>query len=246
VAGYYRVTSINLKRQPLGEADLLLTLFTREQGLLRVIAKGAKKGNSKLGGRSDLFVVNDFQLHQGRSLDSVVQAEMLHNFSRLGRDLGRLGSAQYWAEALLVEAVPGQAQPELFDTFLIHLGRLESCETTAIGGQLVHGLYRLLQVSGVAPTVNHCVVSGRSIYQEPAGFSIQLGGVVAPEYAQAYGWKLTPDQVNALQWLPYAEIAPEILSSVVWVGIERILRRYLEHYLQRTVYSAQLMDAALS
>jgi DNA repair protein RecO (recombination protein O) len=245
MGGHYRVTSINLKRQPLGEADLLLTLFTREQGLLRAIAKGAKKATSKLGGRSDLFVVNDMQLHQGRSLDTIIQAEMLHNFSHLGRDLGRLGSAQYWAEALLVEAVPGQAQPELFDTFLEHLGRLESCETAAIGGQLVHGLYRLLQISGVAPTVNHCVVSGRELFQEPASFSIQLGGLVAPEYAQAYGWKLTPEQVNALQWLPYPDISAEILSSKVWISIERFLRRYLEQHLQRTVYSAQLLDTAL-
>jgi len=246
MSSYYRVTGINLKRQPLGEADLLLTIFTREQGVLRAVGKGAKKTNSKLGGRLDLFVVNDLQLHRGRSLDTIAQGEVLHHFHHLGRDLARLGSAQYWAEAILAEAVAGQPQPQLFDLFLEHLGRLESCPTADIAGQLVHGLYQMLRISGVAPTVDSCVISGREIYQEEAGFSVQLGGLIASECMGAGFLRLGVEQVNALQWLPRAHLPPEILPSLVWISVERLLRRYLEHYLQRTVHSAQLLDVALA
>ncbi len=245
---YYRVTGINLKRQPLGEADLLVTMFTREQGLLRAVAKSAKKPNSKLGGRLDLFVVNDLQIYQGKSLETIVQAQTLHNFGRLSRDLLRLGSAQYWAEAVLAEAVAGQAQPALFDLFLEHLGRLEACPMAHINGHLVHGLYQFLQVSGIAPVLEFCVLSGRPLHQEAAGFSVTLGGLVAREAITEYTpvTKLTLDQVNALQWLLQPELPAEIMSAPVWISLERVLRRYLEDYLQRSVRSAVFLETCLS
>ena len=65
----YKVTGINLKGMPLGEADRLLTILTQELGLIRVVAPGARKQNSKLGGRSGLFVVNELLIAKGRSLD---------------------------------------------------------------------------------------------------------------------------------------------------------------------------------
>ncbi|WP_287128512.1 DNA repair protein RecO [Candidatus Cyanaurora vandensis] len=245
---YYRATGINLKRQPLGEADLLLTIFTREQGLLKAVAKGARKARAKMGGRLDLFVVNDLQLYSGRSLDQVVQAETLHSFNRLSRDLGRLGSAQYWAEAVLAEAVPGQGHPELFDLFLEHLGRLESCATPEIMAQLVHGLYQFLQVSGVAPVVDYCTSTGRVLSQEAAGFSLPLGGLVATECLSdlTQTQPVTQEQVNALQWLPQPVLPPELLVHPIWSDVERLLRRYLEFYLQRSVRSADLLAVCLA
>ncbi|WP_218081302.1 DNA repair protein RecO [Anthocerotibacter panamensis] len=247
MSGHYRATGINLKRQPLGEADLLVTIFTRERGIIRAVAKGAKKARSKLGGRMDLFVVNDLLLYQGRSLDVIEQGETLHSFNHLSRDLGRLGTAQYWAEGILAEGVSGQAHPELFDLFLEHLGRIEGCAPELISGQLVHGLYRLLDVSGVAPGVATCTVSGRVLHSEAAGFSITLGGLVAAEY-QKEGQAvlpLTQEQVMALQWLPQPNLPPDVLQAGVWISLERCLRRYLEFYLQRSVRSAALLEVCL-
>jgi len=244
----YRVTGINLKRQPLGEADLLLTIFTREQGVLTAVGKGARKAKSKLGGRLDLFVVNDLQLSHGRSLDQILQGEVLHSFQPLSRKLGRLGTAQYWSEVILAEAVPGQPYPELFDQFLLHLGRLETAGPDTIAGRLVHGLYQLLLVSGVAPVVDQCTVTGRPLSQERAGFSLPLGGIVAAECLAALPQiqVLTADQVNALQWLGEPELSDELLAHGVWLTIERLLRRYVEFYLQRSLRSADLLAGYLA
>ena len=43
----FRLEAIVLKRSDFGEADRLLTLFSREQGKLRAIAKGARKPQSR-------------------------------------------------------------------------------------------------------------------------------------------------------------------------------------------------------
>jgi DNA repair protein RecO (recombination protein O) len=39
----YKATGINLKSVPLGEADRILTILTREFGLVRAVASGARK-----------------------------------------------------------------------------------------------------------------------------------------------------------------------------------------------------------
>ena len=75
----YRVTGINLKGMPLGENDRLLTILTKEQGLLRVVAAGARKHRSAMAGRSGLFVVNDLQIEVGRNMDRIKNAEMLQS-----------------------------------------------------------------------------------------------------------------------------------------------------------------------
>ena len=46
----YRSEAIVLGYTALGEADLLVTLFTRDQGKVRAVGKGARRANSKLVG----------------------------------------------------------------------------------------------------------------------------------------------------------------------------------------------------
>jgi DNA repair protein RecO (recombination protein O) len=78
----YQVTGINLKASPFGEADRLVTILTPEYGLLRVVAPGARKPKSSLGGRSGIFVINQLLLARGKSMDRITQAETL--LSHLG------------------------------------------------------------------------------------------------------------------------------------------------------------------
>jgi DNA repair protein RecO (recombination protein O) len=97
----YKATGINLKSMPMGESDRLLTILTREFGLVRAIAMGSRKHNSRMGGRSELFVVNELMFAKGRSLDKITQAETLESYPRLGQDLRKLIASQYLAELCL-------------------------------------------------------------------------------------------------------------------------------------------------
>jgi DNA repair protein RecO (recombination protein O) len=241
----YRAVGINLKRQPLGEADWLLHILTREKGVVRLVAKGARKSRSKLGGRSELFVVNDLQVAHGRSIDRIMQAESLHLYTGLSKDLTRLTSAQYLTEAVLAEASQGQVHIELFDLFLTQLGILETAPESYICAHLVHSLFQVLQVAGIAPDVTHCVLSRQPIYEEPCGFSVEHGGVVAlkgttTNTSQLY--RLTPNMIKALQMLPIKPLMEYKLDHSVWKQVERFLRHYLEHHLERSLHSAQLLE----
>jgi DNA repair protein RecO (recombination protein O) len=240
----YRAVGINLKRQPLGEADWLLHILTREHGVVRLIAKGARKSRSKLGGRSDLFVVNDLQVAHGRSIDRILQAESLHLYKGFTRDIVRLTCAQYLTEAVLAEGSQGQPHAELFDLLLKQLGILETVPEDHLCAHLVHSLFQVLQVAGIAPDVTHCVLSRQSIQEEPCGFSVEHGGVVTlkSDIDPSELYRLNPNMLRALQMLPSNPLTEYKLDHSVWKQVERFLRHYLEHHLERSLRSAQLLE----
>ncbi|MGG6268471.1 DNA repair protein RecO [Leptolyngbya sp. AN03gr2] len=183
----YKAIGINLKAMPLGEADRIVTILTKEFGLLRAVAMGARKQNSKLGGRSGLFVVNELLMAKGRSLDKITQAETLESYPGLARNLKKLTAGQYLAELALQQALSEQPQEELFYLLNEHLARIEQCEDAEVLPRLIHAIYQLLVVAGIAPQVHQCSVTGSVIepdFDNPdvqAGFSSAIGGVIKLE-----------------------------------------------------------------
>jgi DNA repair protein RecO (recombination protein O) len=189
----YKATGINLKSMPLGEADKLVTILTREFGLIRAVASGARKQNSKLGGRSGLFVVNDLLMSKGRSLDRITQAETLESYPGLSKNLGKLAASQYLAELVLCHALVEQPQEELYALLNEHLRRLDQlpkasstyAETSSILAHLAQGVFHLLALAGIAPQVQACCVTQNLLtpdFNDPnwrVGFSVEAGGTVS-------------------------------------------------------------------
>ncbi|MEH2355189.1 DNA repair protein RecO [Nostoc sp.] len=186
----YKATGINLKTQALGESDKIVTILTREFGLIRAVAPGARKHNSSLGGRSGMFVVNELLIAKGRSLDKITQAQTLKTYPGLAKDLGKLAASQYLAEIVLCEALSEQPQEELYDLFNEHLHRLEavsSANPSGVLAHLAHGVFHLLALAGLTPQVQICCLSQHPLkpdFTDPnwqVGFSIPAGGTVSLE-----------------------------------------------------------------
>ncbi|MBD2328518.1 DNA repair protein RecO [Alkalinema sp. FACHB-956] len=180
----YKVTGINLKSKPIGEADRILTILTKEQGLLRVIAPGARKQKSRLSGRSALFVVNDLLIAKGKSMDKVLQAESIESFPKLALDIKKLTAGQYLVELALQQAVIDLVQEGLFYLLIEHLSRVEQAATPEILPCLTHGIFQLLAYAGIAPQMHQCCLSGDPVQPEldnpnwRVAFSIEAGGAV--------------------------------------------------------------------
>ncbi|PZV05983.1 MAG: DNA repair protein RecO [Leptolyngbya sp.] len=225
----YKATGINLKAMPLGETDRLLTILTPDVGLVRAVAPGSRKHQSRLGGRSDLFVINECLVVKGKRLDKLIQAETVRTFPGLSRHLARLTASQYLAEVVLLMALSDSPQSELFHVFVEHLERLETASSGAVLAALCHGLYHLLALAGVAPEVHRCTLSRDEIVPnllDPTWrveFSSEAGGLVQADGATQlvegqghYGHPpkrpllLTATDVALLQQLS----KPEILSTL--------------------------------
>ncbi|MEO0406141.1 MAG: DNA repair protein RecO [Cyanobacteria bacterium P01_A01_bin.135] len=182
MSGTYKATGITLKSAPFGESDRLLTILTPEQGLVRAIAPGARKHQSRLRGRSGIFVLNQLLLTRGRSLDKILQADSLGSFPKLSQNLGKLTAGQYLAELALCQALSQQPQAELFSLLQEHLERLDACVPNATPAFLVHGIFHLLALDGIAPQVHTCCLTQQPLKPQLSnpdwrvGFAPSVGG----------------------------------------------------------------------
>lgn len=267
----YKTTGINLKGMPMGETDRLLTILTPDCGLLRVIAPGARKHKSRLGGRSGLFVINDLLIAKGKRLDKLIQVETVRSFSGLSQHLGRLTASQYLAEIALFQALSEQEQQELYLLLVEHLERIEASTPTTLLPCLVQGIYHLLALAGVAPEVRHCCLTRAPLKPDlrdaawQVGFSPEVGGLfhletaLSPQ-AATRRQKVTlvgPMEVALMQQLSRPALIttaslwsdglsdPRSItkSQEIWTRIERLLRQYAQYHFDRPIRSSTLMDA---
>ncbi len=268
--GTYKATGINLKGIPIGENDRLMTILTREHGLIRAIVPGARKPNSSLSGRSALFVVNSLLIAKGRSLDKITQAETVTTYQKSIGDLGKLAASQYLAEIVLAQALSDHPQEELYQLLLLHLGRLNDLapgDYTGSIGHLCQGIFHLLALGGIAPQVYNCCITRHSIAPDftslnwQIGFSIESGSTVELDLASAdpsvtVNYRLSALDLLLLQHLSDPNLdrldlaidkfSLETISDVelanVWRRIERMLRQYIHYHLNIQIKSAALID----
>lgn len=139
----YKTEGIILRRTNLGEADRLLTIFTKNHGKIRCRAPGIRKTISRKGAHLELFNLSGLFLAQGKSLDIVTEAQTINNFSEIRKDLSKVWIAYYFCE--LVDSLCGERQEnwEVFELLKKELETLSN-ETDTFAN-------RLLQILGYLP-----------------------------------------------------------------------------------------------
>lgn len=185
-----RTPAFILRQQAWGEADRLLTLFTPQQGKIRVVAKGVRRANSRRAGHLEAFTLSDVLLSQGRDLAILTQAESLESYRPLHEDLQRFAAASYVVELLDRLTVEAEPQPELFELLQQTLAAL--CQTEQIGLLLCYFELHSLAIAGFQPELQRCVWSGVEIEAVDQFFDLSAGGVVCPAASQQAAQQLTP------------------------------------------------------
>ncbi|MFA6548610.1 MAG: DNA repair protein RecO [Candidatus Margulisiibacteriota bacterium] len=114
----YKTRAISLKTAPFAEADKLVTLFTREHGKIKAIAKSARRVPSRFGGRVETFSYAQYLIAKGRSLDIISQCEIIETFQSVREGAGTLHVGLYLLKLINAGTAEGQHNPELFDLLL--------------------------------------------------------------------------------------------------------------------------------
>jgi len=231
----FAVDAIILRHHDFGEADRLLVCYTRERGKVRALAKGVRRIKSRKAGHVEPLNAARLLLAQGRDLAIVVQAEAIHTFPRLRRDLTRYTYAAYVAELADKFTFEEEAHAGLYRLLLQTLRRLE----TFPDADLVTRYYelRLLDLTGFRPELQHCTLCGAEIRPEPQFFSPQHGGVVCPRCGQSQPAR--PISVDALRYLRHFQrssfqgAARARPTKAIHREMEAVLQSYLTHVLER-------------
>lgn len=241
----YRTEAIVLRRHDLGETDLILTMFTRDHGKIRAVAKAARKPGSKKAGHVELFTQVDLLIARGRSLDVVSQVEMVEPYAALRTDLERATYAAHFVElvdAFTEEADESRAMYVLLRDGLSWLTTSEDLERTARFFEL-----KVLEFGGYQPQLFYCSVCRKKIQPQDQFYSVAHGGVMCPTCSRQHP-RARPLSLRALKVLrymqtrPYTAVDQVTISDATQVECERVLHETLIYHLERRLRSADFLD----
>lgn len=234
-----------LRRQDLGEADRILTLFAKGHGKIRVVAKGVRKPASRKAGHVELFIRADLLIAHGQSLDVVSQAEMLDAFVPLRDDLTRAMYAAHFVELLDAFTEDSDQHDDLYDLLVKGLGWLAATHDLRRAARYYE--LNLLDMVGYRPQLFECVECTEKITAQDQYYSIVDGGVLCPScgFGHPAARSISLGALKVLRYLqtrPYQTIDQLRLSNPVQGEIERLLHDSLTYHLERRLKSAAFLE----
>ena len=242
----YTTDAVVLRISNLGEADRIVTLIAPVHGLIRGVAKSARKPNSKLGGHLDLFRHVIVSIRETRSLHGLSQVSTVNGFRGLRDNLQRFSHAAYVSELSERFSVESGANRPLFQ-LLINV--LESLETTTNQEMVVRFFeMRLLQLNGFAPELSKCVETGVELEPSNHFYSPDRGGLIHNNYQSSGEAAVLPASLNTIKLLRFLSKTDITKAGNLKAKesdirqLSRILREQIHHVLDRRLRSEPFMD----
>ncbi len=242
----FKDEAIVLRAFDLGEADRVLSLITLEHGLRRAVAKGVKRTKSRFGGRLEPFTQVFAVLHEGRSLDTVVQAEMLRPHAALRGDYFKFLYGEAMLELIEKSLQERQEVPRLFDILRVTLDVLDG-EVRDPRLLLAAFALKVCALIGYRPHLHCCLHCGREIGgRGTLHLDLAGGGTVCPRCRPPTGdtLSLSPEGLALMRELLREEMAAvarmESGRSGSWQALSASLR-LAEGFLERPLRSRQVI-----
>jgi DNA repair protein RecO (recombination protein O) len=172
-----KARALVLKTTDWSETSRIATLWTREFGKVRVLAKGGRRLKSSFESALDLLTVCSivFLRKSSGSLDLLTEAQVVRRYPRLRTDLAALYAGYYVAESLTDWTEEYDPHPALFDEAL---DALDSFGAVPVGLRVMRFEMVLFRELGYSPTLQTCAVCGSEVAPPGLAFSAAAGGVV--------------------------------------------------------------------
>jgi DNA repair protein RecO (recombination protein O) len=178
-----KALALILRTTDWSETSRIATLWTREFGKVRVLAKGGRRLKSNFESALDLLTLCRivFLRKSSGSLDLLTEAQVVERFPRLRADLPALYAGYYIAELLSDWTEDFDPHPLLLDEALDALRTL-GLPGVATGPRLARFELVLLRELGYSPSWTSCAGCGAVLdgakLEEGLAFSAAAGGVL--------------------------------------------------------------------
>jgi len=238
----YKTEGIVLRTRSLGEADTLVTLYTKEHGKVRAAARGARRPRNRLMGPAQVFTHGRYILFKGKQLDTLSQGDIIHSYQAFREDLDWMASAMYAAEVMDVLIEEGEPNPDLFyllsNTF--QLGKQGRFRFALRVFEL-----RLMQFLGYEPQMEACI-SCHSPLESQIYFTVE-GGAVCPACRSQFRG-VRPLSPNGWQWMKrllhwdYARVNILHPSDNALEELSQLMQSYISYRLERPLKSLDFLS----
>lgn len=249
----YTTNVINLKSYNISESDKLMLMYSKDKGLIKAVARGSKKPNSKLGGRMELLVANKLMVNKGKILDTISQAEALNTFFKLRGDIDKLFLAMYVCEIVSNFGIENDPNSEeiysLFYSFLDELSKAKTKELSML--QVIKFQLKIMNISGYSLELTDCVKCVDKLTEkEEIYFSVEQGGILCKSCAENVCKKVKVPYkiVEFLNTLLQEDFDThtryeELLTEKICDTCMNLLKNYIEYYSPKKFKTVEMLES---
>ncbi len=228
-----KTTAIILRSRKWGDADRIITMYAKNLGKIRGVARGARRQKSRFGAAIEPFSICRLNLFEkaGDSLFRISHVDLMRSSHVLREDLDLMTSAARMVNIVTAITPDGDPDPLLFETLeqgLLSLHESKDPSFTALLFQI-----RLLGVTGFRPQTDHCAACGKTHFVGEPQFSPIAGGLVCLSCAAHQRVRCVAFSRGSLSFLQQAiRLAPTVLTRLRATGqvrneVEEAIERYV-------------------
>jgi len=170
----FHVEAVVLRTDDFGDANRVVTLYTKEFGKLEANAYGCRRSRSQLSGAMQMFNHISAEISRGAQVDTIREADIINFYGALTGDLERLAYSALLFEIVNRMTLPRQPEIETFNLLTKALPALSKRTPKIIS---LVGACQFMETSGVQLNFSRCVHCGSEIDGD-ASISLFDGGAV--------------------------------------------------------------------
>ena len=208
------------------ESSKILKIFTREKGIISIMARGAKRAKSKMQNLTSIYTLAKFTLNRREDFYYLEDGVILELNLHLRNDIKSIYATQLCLELINRAVIENEPQQDIFDLLVKTIKFLETAKNKH---RLISMfLIKYISLMGYRPRLAQCVVcSNKDI--EKKGFSIEYGGICCINHTIPYSI-LNKNEYNYLLYIMYQRLddVDKIDSDEIDVDERKINRMLLD------------------
>ena len=240
--------AIVLQTTDYAEWDRIVSLYTKDFGRIRGIAKSAKRSQRRFGSTLEPFsYVNVFFVaKENQGLIRLERCEIIRAFPDIAQDIRKVVYGNYFLELVHMLTPERQAGPDTFDLLLYFITLLGENDFREDLMRLFE--LRLFSLLGYQPRFSECVACNRVFdLDEKYAFSIKRGGIVCsrcrPQLNDLLPLSLGTIRVfQQAQNLALLKLNRIFLSQAAHEEGKLIFGKFLEYHIGRRPKSLSIME----
>lgn len=226
--------------------DQILTVLTKEHGLMTLKARGVRSRSSRLKGACQLLAYSEFTVFENRGFHTIDEANAIQMFPELRTDIELLSLASYFAQVAEVLSQEDMPNPELLSLTLNALYAL--CRRLCTP-ELVKAAFELRAacLGGYTPELSGCAVCGDP---EPDRFDVRGGILCCASCSAGEGLRLpvSPGSLAAMRYLVSCDARRLFAFRLEGRAVKELCdlaETYLQTQLERGFYTLDFYKSLL-
>lgn len=234
-----------LKRKNFGEADRIVTIFTRNRGKVPAVAKGIRKISSRRAGNLELLNHVKVYLSHSSKMPILTEASSLNTFQNLKGDLSKLSLSYLILELVDKFFDVEQENHKIFDLLVESLEAIDNADNFEKAKLFSFGFQiKLLKEVGYLPEMFKCVRCSGALKPKNNFLSPNLGGLIDELCAKdsIFSKAVSERAIKALRFLENESIDiidRLYISKKISSEVAEILNFYTIFFLEKDLQSAK-------